>query len=157
MKRTLKLLGILLILVIMLTGCEASEKNRSKILKKLQKEKIVSKNIKQVDYQSYTTDTSGLGSVTEITYIYEDKDENLIGIKYIKNSPVYYAITVYTNIKVNEEAELKEASEIEDNKNAYEYKYENGKYSIDPQYILKDEENYLATKKLFGFKIEEKE
>lgn len=155
MKRVLICL-ISLIILITITGCDASKETRDIILDSLKNEKIISDSMELIDNESYSH-WSLEWCKTDNHYIYKDKNSKVIAIKYednryLKDSEFDYLVTIYCDVTINHDVNsINSEYAICDSDHSY-YKYQNGEYTDNSRYEFGTKKEYYATEKSSLFK-----
>lgn len=144
---------LILILFLLVTGCDASEEDVGKLFENLKKEKIVANEYVKVD--TATEISNLLFHSTRKYYIYKN-DDNLIAIRYEKtknNDECGYRLSIYNNVVINREYE----NEINTNNESYT-SYENGNHTLYNKYVndydnsdLTNEKNYCVVENNYIF------
>ena len=155
MKKIISLISLVLI-VGCLTGCTSNSETVDILFNKLQKQKIVDKNLELVDKVHYID--AGYIPSGETYYIYKNKDDKLISISYdtttiFENGEYDYLVTIYYGVNINDDVVIYDNKEDAQNR-AKVYSYEDGTYTSDNKYNLSNEKKYEVYKKksLFGTK-----
>lgn len=145
------LMGLSILSVFLLTGCNSNSKTVDELFKVLQKQNIIEKNLKLID----TDDRVFVGPVPgdrRKSYIYENKNSKLIAIHYetTHNETIPYYVTIYRNV-ITKNVEF-----IDTNNTSLYYLYKDGKTSKEDKYNLdqaqQEKYNITYTKGIFGKK-----
>jgi len=154
MKRVLPLIIILLLCILILSGCGISEKMRNKIISRLQDEKIISSNWELKDTILAMNHSTVPGPVGYY-YIYTDSYNKLhaieIHVKFIEDKNEYYYVYIYDDVLVDES----QGKVLEENETAYTtYKYNDGIVRDGNIYLLKNgKKYYINIKNILGIKF----
>ena len=146
------LISSLVLLIILLTGCNSNSKTVDELFKVLQKQNIIEKDLKLIDTVYKVFGGPVPGGDTK-SYIYEDNNSNLIAIHYEtthdEDNPYY--VIIYRNVT----AKTVEFVDISDATDLF-YKYSDGKVSKKDKYGLDEVQgekyNITYTKGIFGKK-----
>ena len=128
---------ILVLSLTFLTGCDASPKDVNKLLKTMEKQKIVDKKVQLVD--TVYCRSSGLFPSSTQYYIYKS-DSGLIAIHYeriiSKNYKYTFMVTIYNNVTLNNGT----VEYVEDaSTHSFYCIYQDGTISIQNKYVFNDE------------------
>ncbi len=145
------LMGLSILSVFLLTGCNSSSKTVDELFKVLQKQNIIEKDLKLID----TDDRVFVGPVPgdrRNSYIYANKNSKLIAIHYetTHNETIPYYVIIYRDITI------KNVDFVDTNNTSLYYLYKDGRISNEDKYGLdqakQEKYNITYTKSIFGKK-----
>lgn len=154
---------ILLSFILILSGCESSNKDKDILFKQLKKQKIIDNDYKLIDV--VTEIGPALEHCNSSTYyIYKNDNGNMIAIRYesgiLKDCNCNHIVSIYYSVTKQNDYKLLTADMDEANcwEHTY-YKYENGdltdknKYSLDGSarvYYVNIKKSLFGTKYIFN-------
>ena len=110
------ILGVLCIsIVLLLTGCESSKRDRKKMFSQLEQEAIIGQNYKQVDMISNCHSALAICACDKY-YIYENDSNNKIAINFTKisNDDYEHFVEIYYDVTPNDQYEYLDPETDED-------------------------------------------
>lgn len=154
---------ILLSIILILSGCESSDKDKDILFKQMKNNKIIDSDYELVDV--VTKVGPALEHCSSSTYyIYKNNNENMIAIRYesgiFNDCKCNHIVSIYYS--VTKQNDYKLLTSDMDEVNCWEhtyYKYENGdltdknKYSLDGSarvYYVNIKKSYFGTKYIFN-------
>lgn len=151
MKKIRKIVMVFICLfsIVLVSGCESNDEDRTALLKVLQKEDIVSKDYKLIDTVTYSN--SGIIPDYRVYYIYQNDSEDMIAINYytdkLGQTNYDYSVIVYSNVTLRDD--INEINVL-DPDGSYRYTSNDNVTNLN-MYNLEESKQYNFNKKKFLF------
>ena len=153
----MKKILVIVLFLLLLTGCAAKENEREAIVKSLVKNEILEgKKYKEIDVMNYSV-YSREWCKRETYYIYENKDGDKVAITFdrkVASKPKEYDIVIYYDVQENKNMEYYDKKPEDCSESLY--MTNDDKPAKTPKYILKQSKNYYAVEDGKKYDIEEK-
>ena len=145
---------ICLFSILLLTGCESSEKDKLQLFNDLKKEKVIPSSMELIDIMSYSSWSLEWCTHTNY-YIYKDNSSKMIAIQYDKDTKSEgnnHIVTIYNDVTIDNNVQTVDSKNVECSGSQSYYKYKNGEFTKTGRYKLGTYQKYHAYEKssLFG-------